>query len=116
MACPTTQRPAHQTKTEFQIISHWPRLPAAKICEKGHGCELARELPFLSLKPSQVQEVIAQNFYRPIKSAALDNHARNLPDIELFSIQEPARDWDNAQQRFFPKGGAFESIVNSERK
>jgi len=68
------------------------------------------------LYTDEAQEVIAQHFYRPIRSAILRKHSQDFPDIELFTIQELARDWEDAGQRFFAKGGIFDSIVDYQRK
>jgi len=68
------------------------------------------------LYTEEAQEVIARHFLRPSKPALLRRQAQTFPDIELFTIQELARDWDDAQQRFFAKGGVFDRLLDSQRK
>jgi sulfate transport system substrate-binding protein len=68
------------------------------------------------LYTDEAQEVIARHFYRPIRLAVLRRHARDFPEIELFTIQELARDWDSARQHFFTRGGVFDRIASSQPK
>lgn len=58
----------------------------------------------------QGQETIARHGYRPINSEILKKHANRLPQIDLFPVTIVARDWDEAQQKFFADAGIFDEI------
>ncbi len=56
------------------------------------------------------QETIARNGYRPFNADILKKHAGRLPQIKLFGISSIARDWEDAQQRFFAENGIIETV------
>jgi len=56
------------------------------------------------------QEILAQQGYRPIKPEILQRHADRLPPIDLFPITTVARDWDDAQAKFFADNAIFDLI------
>lgn len=56
------------------------------------------------------QETIAKFGYRPIKPEILAKHADRLPPIHLFPITAIAKDWDDAQQKFFADNGIIDSV------
>jgi sulfate/thiosulfate transport system substrate-binding protein len=58
----------------------------------------------------QAQETIAQHGYRPINTEILKKHANRLPPIDLFPVTILAKDWDDAQQKFFAAPGIFAAI------
>jgi sulfate transport system substrate-binding protein len=58
----------------------------------------------------QAQETIAKNGYRPINAAILKRHADEFPAIQLFPITLFAKDWEDAQKRFFDQDGIYETI------
>jgi sulfate transport system substrate-binding protein len=74
------------------------------------GTKAAAEAYLRFLYSDEAQEVIAGHSYRPIQPAILEKHAGTLRGIHLFPITLLARNWDDAQQRFFADGGVFDSI------
>jgi hypothetical protein len=48
--------------------------------------------------------------YRPIKPEIFVRHAERLRAIKLFPIAAIARDWDDAQQKFFAENGIIDTI------
>ncbi len=56
----------------------------------------------------RAQEMISRHYFRPIHDEFRDR--RILPDLEMFEISFVARDWADAQRRFFGEGGVFERI------
>jgi|CZKD01.1.fsa_nt_gi sulfate/thiosulfate-binding protein len=62
------------------------------------------------LYTDQAQEAIAQHGYRPIKPEVLKKHANRFPQIDLFPVTILAKDWDDAQQKFFAEAGIFDAI------
>lgn len=75
-----------------------------------HGTQaLAREyLEFLF--SDAAQEVIAEAGYRPFNPEVLARHAGRFPRLNLFSITDIAKDWEDAQARFFAEDGIIESV------
>ena len=63
----------------------------------------------------EAQEIIAEYFYRPFKPEILHRHARSFGQIELFTIQQIASGWEEADQRFFSDGGVFDQIYTGPR-
>jgi len=60
------------------------------------------------------QEIVAQNFYRPIDPDVLARHRGQFPEIELAGIEQISGSWEKAQLDFFSDGGVFDKIF--ERK
>ncbi len=58
----------------------------------------------------EAQEIIARNGYRPIDEGAARRHAKRLPPIELFPVERIARDWPDAQRKFFGEGGVIDAV------
>jgi len=56
------------------------------------------------------QEIIAKNFYRPSDPAVLARHASEFPDIKRFDVTAVAKNWDDAQAKYFADGGVFDSF------
>ena len=56
------------------------------------------------------QETFAKDGYRPSSEVVLHRHRDRLPDINLFPVTRLARDWDDAQTRFFGDNGIFSAI------
>ncbi len=74
------------------------------------GTRAAAEAYLKFLYTDEAQEVIARHFYRPINEAVRKQHAETLRAIELFPVIQVARDWDDAQQKYFAEGGVFDAI------
>jgi sulfate/thiosulfate transport system substrate-binding protein len=58
----------------------------------------------------QAQETIAQHGYRPIYPETLNRHANRFPQIDLFPVTILAKNWEDAQQKFFADSGIFDGI------
>jgi sulfate transport system substrate-binding protein len=58
----------------------------------------------------EAQELLASHFYRPINQRVLAAHSTHFPDLELFTIDQIALGWDDANRRFFAEGGLFDQI------
>ena len=56
------------------------------------------------------QEIIAKNGYRPYKPEILKLHRDRFPELNLFPITAIAKDWEDAQQRFFADNGIIETV------
>lgn len=105
-----------ESKGELEIvyptssIKAEPRVAWVDANVKRHGTEeIAKEyLEFLYT--DKAQEIIAKNYYRPIRPEILHQHAKQFQPIELFEIQDVAKDWGDADARFFAEGAVFDQI------
>lgn len=61
------------------------------------------------------QRIIAKHHYRPAKPELLQGELAKLPPIQLFSIKDIARGWDDAEERFFADGAVFDSIYEPQQ-
>ena len=68
-------------------------------------------LEYLFTDPAQ--ELFAQYGYRPLKPAILAKHADRLPNLELFPITAIAKDWDDAEAKFFGDNGIYDVVSAS---
>lgn len=60
------------------------------------------------------QRIIAQQGYRPYKSQFLQENAKLAP-INLFPITAIARDWADAQEKFFADNGIIDIVLHERR-
>jgi sulfate transport system substrate-binding protein len=76
---------------------------------KHNSASLARAyLEFLFT--DEAQEIIAGEGYRPFNAQILEKHSDRLPNIDLFPITAIARDWTDAQRRFFTDNGIIDAV------
>jgi len=77
-----------------------------------HGADTARlARAYLEyLFSDEAQEIIAADGYRPFKDEILKKHADRLPPIALFPVTSIARDWEDAQQKFFSENGIIDTV------
>jgi sulfate/thiosulfate transport system substrate-binding protein len=62
------------------------------------------------------QETIARYGYRPVDPEVLREYANRLPAVQLFPISLIARDWNDAQQKFFADNGVFDLVYTPRAK
>ncbi|MBI3821075.1 MAG: sulfate ABC transporter substrate-binding protein [Planctomycetes bacterium] len=74
------------------------------------GTRAAAEAYLRFLYTDTGQEIIAKHYYRPIRAEMLAKFSDRFPSIKLFPVTSFARDWDDAQDRFFADGGVFDRI------
>jgi sulfate/thiosulfate-binding protein len=77
---------------------------------KRKGTEKVAEAYLRFVYTPPAQEVIARRGYRPINDTIRKGHAGEFPEIELFSINDIAKGWEDANERFFAEGGVFDQI------
>ncbi|MCE9521334.1 MAG: sulfate ABC transporter substrate-binding protein [Alphaproteobacteria bacterium] len=65
-------------------------------------------LKFLYTKPAQ--ELIAQNYYRPIDPEISAKYASKFPQIPLVTVDQVFGGWQKAQATHFADGGVFDQI------
>jgi sulfate transport system substrate-binding protein len=56
------------------------------------------------------QDVIAQSGYRPYRPETLTKYRSRFPELNLFQITAIAKDWEDAQQRFFAENGIIDTV------
>jgi sulfate transport system substrate-binding protein len=80
-----------------------------------HGTRAVADayLKFLYTKPAQ--ELIAQNFYRPIDAEIAAKHAGKFPAIPLVTVSQVFGGWQKAQSVHFSDGGVFDQIYQPGR-
>lgn len=79
-----------------------------------HGTEQQARSYLEFLFSDTAQQVIARLGYRPYKQQVLQDTGRQ-PAITLFPITAIARDWEDAQTKFFADNGVVESILSEAR-
>jgi sulfate/thiosulfate-binding protein len=77
------------------------------------GTRAAAEAYLRSLYTPKAQAIIAKHHYRPVDDEVLKAHPE-LRLLTLFTIRTVARDWDDAQQRFFATGALFDQIYRPQ--
>ena len=75
-----------------------------------HGSAESAKAYLKFLFSGEAQHLIAQHGYRPLDPEVLKKHSSILPPIELFPITAIAKDWEDAQQKFFADNGVFDAI------
>jgi sulfate transport system substrate-binding protein len=92
-----------------------PPVAVVDVNTSRHGTTQAAEAYLNYLYTPQGQELIAQNFYRPIDPAVAQKYAATFPDIKLFTIDAVAKDWGDAYDKFFGEGKIYDSIYTQGR-
>jgi sulfate/thiosulfate-binding protein len=62
------------------------------------------------LYTEEAQELIGQNFYRPISAKAAAKYATQFPKVNLVTVDEVFGGWQKAQKTHFTDGGQFDQI------
>jgi sulfate transport system substrate-binding protein len=86
-----------------------PVAVVTKNVEK-RGTRLEAEAYLRYLFKPEGQEIIAKHYFRPVMPEVLEKHRDRFHDIPLFPITVVARNWEDAQHRFFSKTGVFQQI------
>ena len=77
-----------------------------------HHTEEAAKAYLAYLFGDEAQETMAKLGYRPTNPNILKKYADRLPPLDLFPITFIARDWEDAQQKFFADNGVLDSIYH----
>jgi len=56
------------------------------------------------------QDIAGKNFYRPISAKAQAKYAKQLPKLNLFTIEQAFGGWAKADKDHFADGGSFDQI------
>jgi sulfate transport system substrate-binding protein len=81
---------------------------------KKHGTEQVAEAYLKFLYTPEVQELIAQNNFRPLDATVAARHAKEFPQIEMTTIAQFGG-WKTAQPKFFGDGAVFDQIYQAHK-
>jgi len=87
--------------------------PPVAVLDKNvdrHGTRKVAEAYLQFLYTRQAQEIEAADFYRPRDPQVLARHAKQFPNLPLFSIDDVFGGWQKAQATHFADGGVFDQI------
>ncbi len=74
------------------------------------GTRAVAEAYLKFLYTEEAQDLIGKNFYRPVSAAAQARYAKQLPKLNLFTIEQAFGGWDKAAKVHFADGGSFDQI------
>lgn len=93
----------------YSIKAEPPVAVVDKVVDKKGTRKVAEEyLKYLYSKEGQ--EIIAQNYYRPIDPATAAKYANQFPKVTQFDIDDVFGGWAKAQKTHFSDGGTFDQI------
>jgi len=81
-----------------------------------HGTEKLAQAYLSYLYTPEAQEIIAQNYYRPIDPKVAAKYASVFPQLKLVTIDGAFGGWQSAQKRFFGDGGIFDKVFAEAKK
>ena len=91
------------------ILADAPIAVVDPVAKKHGNTEVAKAyLDFLFT--DEVQELAAQQFFRPSSEAILKKHAASFPNIKLVTVEEVAGGWQKAGEVHFKDGALFDQI------
>lgn len=105
-----------ETPGEFEIVYPSvsflaePPVAVVDVNARRHGTTEAATAYLNFLYTPEGQELIAQNFYRPIDQAVAAKYQSTFPAIKFFKIDAVAKDWTDAYAKYFGEGKIFDSI------
>ncbi|MCX7205768.1 MAG: sulfate ABC transporter substrate-binding protein [Proteobacteria bacterium] len=98
----------------YSIKAEPPVAVVDKVVDKKGTRKVAEEyLKYLYSKEGQ--EIIAQNYYRPIDPATAAKYANQFPKVTQFDIDDVFGGWAKAQKTHFSDGGTFDQIYQPSK-
>lgn len=97
----------------FSILAEPPVAVVEKVAKKNGNLDVATE--YLSyLYNKEAQEIIAQNYYRPIDKEVAAKYSKQFPNLELITIADLGG-WSDAQKKHFADDGVFDQIYDPSK-
>ncbi len=96
------------------ILAEPPVAVVDKVVDK-RGTRAVSEAYLNFLYTPEGQEIAAHNHYRPRDPEVLKRHAKEFPDVTLFTAQSLGG-WQALQKTHFQDGGVFDSITGVAKK
>jgi sulfate/thiosulfate transport system substrate-binding protein len=93
--------------------------PPVAVVDKNadrHGTRRVSEAYLQFLYSSEAQEIEARDFYRPRDAKVLAAHAKDFPNLTLYTIDDVFGGWSKAQATHFADGGVFDQIYKPGEK
>ncbi len=87
--------------------------PAVTVVDRNvdrKGTRAAAEEYLKYLYTEEAQDIIGKHFYRPTSAKAQAKYAKQLPKLNLFTIDEAFGGWDKAAKTHFVDGANFDQI------
>jgi sulfate transport system substrate-binding protein len=91
------------------ILAEPPVAVVDKVVDK-RGTRAVAQAYLDYLYSPEGQELVGQNYYRPIDPKAAAKFAGQFPKLQLFTIDEAFGGWSKAQKAHFADGGVFDRI------
>jgi sulfate/thiosulfate transport system substrate-binding protein len=91
--------------------------PAVALIDKNvdkKGTRAVAQAYLEYLYTEEAQDLIGKHFYRPRSAKAQAKYAKQLPKLNLFTIDEAFGGWDKASQVHFVDGGKFDQIYTKK--
>jgi len=115
-------REVSESKGELEIV--YPSVsilaePSVALIDtnvKKHQTEAAARVYLQFLYSDVAQELFASNGFRPVNDTILQRHRKSLHNIALFPISTVARDWIDAEEKFFGDNGVYGTFHTAETK
>ncbi len=107
---------------DYEIISPSVSIraePPVAVVDKNvdkHGTRKVAEAYLKYLYTPAAQELIAQNFYRPVNSAVAAKYDSKFAKLSLFTIDKNFGGWSKAQAVHFADGGIFDQIFDAAKR
>jgi sulfate transport system substrate-binding protein len=91
------------------ILAEPPVAVVDKVVDK-RGTRAVAQAYLEYLYSPEGQDLIGQNYYRPVDAKAAQKYAKQFPTLKLFTIDEAFGGWSKAQKAHFADGGVFDKI------
>ncbi len=91
------------------ILAEPPVTVVDKVVDK-KGTRAVAQAYLEYLYSPEGQDIVGQNYYRPIDPQAAAKYAKQFPKLALFTIEEVFGGWAKAQKTHFADGGVFDQI------
>jgi sulfate/thiosulfate transport system substrate-binding protein len=92
--------------------------PAVTVVDRNvdrKGSRAVAEAYLRHLYSEEAQDLIGKHFYRPRSVQAQAKYARQLPKVNLFTIDQAFGGWESATRQHFVDGALFDQIYLSRR-
>jgi len=100
----------------LSILAEPPVAVVDKVVDK-KGTRAAAQAYLEFLYTPAAQEIIAQNYYRPIDKGVAAKYAQKFPELKLVTIDDAIfGGWRKAQKTHFSDGGTFDQIYQPQRR
>lgn len=95
------------------ILAEPPVAVVDKVVDK-RGTRKVSEAYLKFLYTDEAQDIIAKNYYRPATPKAAAKYANQFAKVKLFTINDVAGNWTQAQKTHFADGGLFDKIYEKK--